>query len=252
MFIRIMSSLTSIEYLKKPEFKNPVAIAASPGLRSVGKIAIEYLLKKLPCELVAEIHSPHFAVHYIGPSYFGTIGSTGVLVKNGLISLPRIEVYACNQREIIIVRGYQAEYDPSEPSSVKGPFLAASRTIELLKELRVGRLFVLASHGTRGKRIFCAATHQRLIEELSKYGIEKREPGEFYGYSALLIGFAKLAEIEGICLFGETSPDFEDLETPDFDAAKRVLDLLKLLIGIELDTLELAGEEVEKLPDYYV
>lgn len=240
-----------INYLKKPEFKNPVAIAASPGLRSVGKIAIEYLIKKLPCDLIAEIRSPHFAVHYIGPSYFGTIGSAGVKVERGLISFPKIEIYALNKREIIIVRGYQAEYDPSDPTSVKGPFVAAACTIEVLLELGVKRLFVLASHGTRGKRIFCAATHKHLIEELSKYGIEKRETGEFYGYSALLLGFAKLAELEGICLFGETSPDFEDLETPDFDSAKRVLDLLKQLIGIELDTLELA-EKIERPLDYYV
>ncbi|MEM2933789.1 MAG: PAC2 family protein [Methanocellales archaeon] len=240
-----------INYLKKPEFKNPVAIAASPGLRSVGKIAIEYLLKKLPCELIVEIRSPHFAVQYIGPSYFGTIGSTGVKVERGLISLPKIEIYALNKREIVIVRGYQAEYDPSDPSSVKGPFQAAACTIELLQELRVKRIFILASHGTRGKRIFCAATHKHLIEELSKYGIEKREPGEFYGYSALLLGFAKLTGLEGICLFSETFPDFEDLETPDFDAAKRVLDMLKQLIGIELDTRELAGK-VERPPDYYV
>lgn len=240
-----------IDYLKKTEFKNPVAIAASQGLRSVGKIAVEYIIKKLPCDLIAEIRSPHFAVQYIGPSYFGTIGSAGVKVERGLISLPKIEIYAYNKREIVIVRGYQAEYDPSDPNSIKGPFLAAACTIEVLLKLKIKKLFVLASHGTRGKRIFCAATHKHLIEDLNKLGIEKREPGEFYGYSALLLGFAKLAGLEGICLFSETTPDSEDLETPDFDAAKRVLDLLKHLIEIELDTSELAMK-IEKPPDYYV
>jgi proteasome assembly chaperone (PAC2) family protein len=242
-----MKMWINYHYLKKPEFKNPIAIAASPGLRSVGKIAIEYLLKKLPCKLIAEIYSPHFAVQYIGPSYFGTIGSAGVKVERGLISLPRIEVYASNARELILVRGYQAEYDPSDPNSVKGPFQAAACTLELLQELKVKRLFILASHGTRGKRIFCAATHKRLIEELSKYGIEKREIGEFYGYSALLLGFAGLAGMEGICLFSETSPDFEDLETPDIDAVKRILSVLKQLADIEID-IEL--EEKEEPLDY--
>lgn len=247
-----------VKYLaRKPEFSNPVAIAASPGLRSVGKIAVECLLKKLPCELVAEIRSPHFAVQYVGPSYFGTLGSVGVKVEKGLTFLPRIEVYASASAgkacELIIVRGYQSEYDPSDPDSVKGPFLAASATIDLLKENNVKRLFVIASHGTRSNRVFCAGTDQRLIEEMKKYGVEKREEGEFYGYSALLMGFAMLRGIEGICLFGETSPDSEDLEYPDRNAAKRVLDLLKLILNIELDTSELAEKvEARKLPDYYV
>ncbi len=243
-----------VKYLTpKPTLKNPVAIAASQGLRSVGKIAVEHLIKKLPCELIAEIRSPHFAVQYIGTSYLGTIGGTGVRVEKGLAYLPGIEVYASKTQGLIVVRGYQSEYDPGDPNAIQGPFLAASTTIEILQKLGVKKLFVLAGHGTKGKRIFCAATDQQLVEEMKKFGVAQREEGEFYGYSALIMGFAKLIGMEAVCLFGETIPDSDNPEHPDSDAAKRVLDMLKLILKIELDTSELVEKaEERRIPDYYV
>lgn len=218
-----------IKYIEKPKLEEPTAIVASPGLRSVGIIAIKHLIKELRPKLFAELYSI-FPVIYYGIPYLGSFGEIGVSVENGLAYLPKIELYYTNKPEMIITKGYQAEFTSQHE--------VASKVVDLFEEFNVKRIIVLAAHGSGGKRMFFAATNQGIAEEMIKLGILKREAGEFFGFSALILGIAALRGIDGFCLFAETTPATNP-ENPDFDAARRILEKLNEMLGLDIDASKL-------------
>ncbi|HID43978.1 MAG TPA: hypothetical protein EYP30_09470 [Archaeoglobaceae archaeon] len=231
-----------MRFVESVDMKEPVAFIASPGLRSVGKIAIEYLIKKLNPVLLAELYSHSFPVFYHGISYYGTSGDAGVIVKNGIAYLPRIEFYYLNEPEIVLTKGYQADF--------YGQYEVAHRVIDFYEKMNIRKLVVLAAHGTGGNGIFCAATNKEIVEELLKYGIEVRGSGEFYGFSGLILGMALERNIEGFCLFAETTPEPTNPENPDFDAAYRLVKKVNKIMNIDVEVPELQEEFPE--PDYYI
>ncbi|MDI6903626.1 MAG: PAC2 family protein [Methanocellales archaeon] len=227
---------------RRPRLRKPVAIVGSPGLCSVGRIAIDHLINELRPKLFAELHSNRFPAVYHGPSWLGSPGSPGVRVIDGVAVLPRVEFYLHRAPELVITRGYQA-------SASTGQYEVAIKVLDLYEELGVRRMFVLAAHpGGRGS-VFCAATDPGMVEEMGGHGIGRREPGGFYGFSALVLGMGKLRNIRGLCLFGGVEPILERPESPDPHAAKVVLDRLNDLLKIDVDTSELEryGERFEEL-----
>ena len=234
---------TWLRHIEKPKLEEPTAIVASPGLRSVGIIAIKHLINKLQPKLFAELYSI-FPVIYYGIPYLGSFGEIGVNVENGLAYLPKIELYYTNKPEMIITKGYQAEFTSQ--------YEVASKVVDLFEKFNVKRIIVLAAHGSGGKRIFFASTDQRIAEEMNKLGILRREPGEFFGFSALVLGIAALRDIEGFCLFAETTPDQSNPEKPDFDAVIRILEKLGEILDLDVDVNKLKEEdEKPKRLDYF-
>ncbi|RLI81876.1 hypothetical protein DRP07_06405 [Archaeoglobales archaeon] len=180
----------------------------------------------------------NFPIIYYGVSYLGSFGEIGVNVKDGLAHLPKIELYYHNKPELIITKGYQAEFTSQ--------YEVASKVVDLFEKFNVKRIIVLAAHGSGGKRIFFASTDQRIAEEMNKLGILRREPGEFFGFSALVLGMAALRDIEGFCLFAETTLDHSNPEKPDFDAVIRILEKLNEILDLDVDVSKLKGKKDEK------
>ncbi len=226
---------TWIEYSERPELDKPTAVAASPGLRSVGRIAVEYLIRKLRPRLFAQIHSSHFpSIHQTKPSYApqpGLPGTAGVEVGEEGVELQRVEFYWLRMPELVITKGYQANF--------KGQYEVAEKVLDLYEEIGVRRIIVLAGYGRGEEGVSCAVTHLSIMEEMKRYGLEKGYEGPFYGFSGLVFGLGKLREREGICLFGKVEPNLEDPESPDPDAAKAVLHKLGAILNLKIDLSEL-------------
>lgn len=216
---------------ERPQFNQPIAVVGSPGLSSVGKIALDYLIEKLEPRPFIEIYSSNFPLVHMGPSYFATEGHGGVSIKDGVVDLPRIKIYHHDAPELILVKGYHADF--------KAQFEVATKVAEILTECKVKRMYVLASHGTGEEEIYYAASTPSLSKDMNGLGIARREAGGFFGFSGLVVGMAALQNIEGICLFARTLVDRDDLERPDPKAAKVLLDRLKVLLELEFDTKDL-------------
>lgn len=235
-----------IEFIgKKPKFKNPIAILGAPGLRSVGKIAIDHLIRDLKPELFAELYSPNFpVVYYFSPSYVGTPGEAGTKVENGVVELPKIKFYS--HKNLIIVKGYQADF--------YGQYDTALKVLDFLEKFGVKKIIVLGGHARGVKGVHCVATNPEIVEEMKKFGIEKSEEGPFYGFSGLVLGLSMLKDMKGICLLGMTAPNFKNPEHPDPLATKTLLDKLSEILKISINTSELEVEEKEeplkKIPGY--
>lgn len=218
------------------------AIVGCRGLRSVGKIAVDYLVEKLQPRLIEELYSPHFPMIYqTQPSYAAHPdypGRPGVWLQHDRIELPKVEFYLSDSPRLLLTRGYHANF--------QGQHEVAEQVLDIYEKHSVTRLFVLAGYGVGEGEVCCAATDPELVDELKKHGIGTGYEGPFIGFSGLVLGLAKLRGIKGICLFGRSQPNPEDPESPDPRAAGKVLEKLADILELDLDLTGLQKTQVDQ------
>lgn len=211
-----------------PKLVEPVAVVGSPGLRSIGKLAVDSLIVETKAQLIAELYSTHLpSIYQTMPSYAANPllpGEGGVIVEHGSLDLPKVQFYACTEQSLILVRGYHPNFE--------GQYNVADDAVSFLSEKGVKRMVVIAGYGSKDKKVYCAANSPKLITEMKeKFDIGTGDQGPFLGFSGLVFGLAKLKNIEALCLFAATTPKEGDLEFPDKEAADRVLEKLKQVIN---------------------
>ncbi len=235
---------TWVSYLsEKSSISTKTAIVASPGLRSVGKIAVNYLIDELKPILFARLFSHHFPLIYATmPTYLPSPDSPGDVGADLTedADIPSIDFFYEGKNRLIFVRGYQANFD--------GQYEAASQTIETLKEAGVDTVFVLAGHGLGGKGVDVAATSADLLDQMKRLGLSGGYAGPFLGFSGLAVAMSVLRGIHAVCLFSRTTPNLEEPESPDPEAARTLLDKLSEILKISLDTSKLRRSSERSTP----
>jgi proteasome assembly chaperone (PAC2) family protein len=226
---KTMESETWIKHISDVNLQEPVAIVGSPGLRSIGKLAVDSLITQTKAHLVAELYSIHFpSIYQTVPSYAAhpsLPGMGGTVVDAGAVDFPKVQFYACTSPCLVLVRGYHPNFE--------GQYEVAEKVVDYLSELSVKKMIVVAGYGTKEKKVVCAANNKKAIDELKeKYDIGIGYKGPFMGFSGLVFGSAKLKGIEAICLFSASEPKEDDLEFPDKEASDRVVELLSRMIGL--------------------
>ena len=226
----------------KPRLKESKAVVGSPGLRSIGKLAIEFMINQLKPRLTGELLSRYFPTAYpFSASYVSSpmyLGESGVFIE-GTTKVPRIEFHVEEKLGLVLVKGYQADFN--------GQYEVAREAVNFLKELGVKEIISLAGHGQGGKGVHCAATSMDRLSGLKSQGLDTGYVGPFLGFSGLVIGIGKTEGIDGICLFGKTEPIQEEPEFPDLLAAKTVLDVLKIILNLNIDTSSLEKAKSEDI-----
>jgi proteasome assembly chaperone (PAC2) family protein len=211
------------------KLQEPVAIAGSPGLRSVGKLVVDSLIAQTGARLLAELYSTHLpSVYQTKPSYAAhpsMPGMGGAIVESGTIDFPKVQFYACDSPPLILVRGYHANFE--------GEYTVAESVLDVLREMSVKRMIVEAGYGSKEKKICGAASSQNGIEEMKKFDVGIGYKGPFMGFSGLVFGLAKRKGIDSICLFAGTEPKEDDLEFPDKEASDRIVELLNRVLGLQ-------------------
>jgi proteasome assembly chaperone (PAC2) family protein len=223
-----MENRVWIKKYDSPKLDSPVAVVGSPGLRSVGKLVVESLIEKTNAQLIAELYSTHLpSVYETKPSYAAHPafpGGSGIIVTSGLLDMPKVQFYASKNPELIITKGYHANFD--------GQYIVAEKVVDFISEMHVKRMIVAAGYGSKEKNVCFAATNQSLLEEMKeKFELCTGYKGPFMGFSGLVFGLSKLRQIESICLFAGTQPNQEDLEYPDKDASELVINKLKQILA---------------------
>lgn len=213
-----------------------VAVVGSPGMRSVGKLVVDQLVKETRAELIAELYSKHFPVIYETKPSFAAHpslpGTGGVTVQSGSADLPKVQFYAGGFPPVVFARGYHANF--------AGQFDVAEKVVDLFTELHIRRMFVVAGYGSKEKKICCAATDQQIMDEMKeKFNIGADYKGPFYGFSGLVFGLAKLKGLEAICLFASAEPNPEDPELPAAESSKMILATLRQMLGFHLEPASL-------------
>ena len=217
---------TTITIKEKVEPKNPVLIEGLPGQGMVGKIAVEYLAKQLESRKIAELYSPHFAYY--------------VLVnKAGAVRLLRSEFhYWRNERggnDLILLTG------DTQPQTIEGQYEVADAILGFAEQNNVKMILTIGGYRTEAKaepQIFMSATSQELLSKASEKGVKSSPPGSpIVGTAGLLIGLAKLRNLEAACLLAET-PGY----LPDPKAAKSVVKVISRMLGFDVELSGLDNE----------
>jgi len=214
----------------KPKLHAPNMLAAWPGISDVSIIVANYLQRKLDFKLLGEIEASYF---------FDPIG---VIARDNIVEAPEFPknkfYYLKNKREGSDLILFISNDQPSSKA-----YELASCVLDVGVSFQVKRVYTCAAaltriHYTEQPRVWGVATNQQVAEELQKHDLVQRNTLQIAGLNGLLLGVAKERDIDGICLLGEVPAHTSRIENPM--AALAILKVLTEMLGIEIDTAELA------------
>lgn len=221
--------MTEIVVLKKPQLKDPVLVCGLPGSGYVGKLGVDYLIKEMKAELFAEVYSNTFP-----PQVVIKQNGSAALIKNDLYFAKRSD----SENDLVLYTG------DSQPITPEGDYLLAEEVLGMVKQMGAKRVFTLAAYITGAfvekPRVYATATHKELLKELESYGVQLMKEGSITGMNGLLIGMARIKDMEGICLLGETSGYIIDAK-----ASQAVLEVISKMLKLEIDMSSIAERAKE-------
>jgi len=205
-------------------------LAAWPGISNVAMIVATYLARKLDFKQLAEIQASYF---------FNPIG---VLVKDNVVEepqFPRSRFYYWKNRaggsDLILFIG------EAQPATKE--YDMANCVLDVGQRFRVNKVYTCAAaltriHHTEQPRVWGVGTRQTVAQELEEYNLVQGRNLHIAGLNGLLLGAAKERDIDGICLLGEVPTYATRVQNPI--AALAILNKMTMMLGIEIDTDELA------------
>jgi len=234
----------SIRIQNRIELKNPVLVAAWPGMGNVAFGAAMYLKETLKAEKFADIDPQD--IFYL----------TGVQIREGVVDipvLPRSEFFYYHNtgggNDLIIFIG------ESQPVMEK-EYELAQRVVDVAVLFRVEEVITFAATPVNITHraepgVWGVTTEPGLQQELKRFGVRIMSAGHIGGLNGLLLGVAKGAGLRGLCLLGEIPFYTAKIENP-----KSSLSILKVFMeyrGVEVDLdglkqmAKFVEEEVEKV-----
>lgn len=232
---------THVKFLKKAKLRNPVLFTGLPGIGLVGKIAVDYLLKQLKTEKIAEIYSDSFP-----PS---------VHTKTALIELIKDEIFVFRgnkKQDFLFLAGPVQPTLDFRMGSAQEHYEFAEQIVKSMKESGVKQIYTLAGINIGEKRmekeseVIVAASSKKILEEFEKSGakVDKKE-GLISGAAGLIVGVGQMHGLEGACLMGETNAN---LVYGDHGAAKKIIELLvkRFSFKVEMSGIAKEAQEIEK------
>jgi uncharacterized protein (TIGR00162 family) len=227
------SGITSNFLTKIPKLNSPFVICGFPGTGFVGKIAVDYLIHELKAIHQADIFCTSFP-----PSV--------VVSPEGIVNLNRNSIYYSqnddHKKDFVFVTG------DSQPLNPESEYLLAEELLKIVKKFEPQKIVTSGAYITgsfsREPKVYCAATHREALETLATKNIVKLSDGTVTGMNGLILGIAKLFDMQGICLLGETSG-----YVIDAIAARSVLYTLMQITDLKLDmkNIENKAKETETL-----
>jgi len=229
-----------VKFYAQPKLNSPNMLAAWPGISNVAIIIATYLQRKLNFRELGKVQAPHF---------FDPIG---VLVKDNVIEAPQFpqsKFYYWEKsgggNDIILFIG------EAQPTAKE--YELANLVLDVGLRFQIKRIYTCAAavtriHHTEQPKVWGVGTNQAVAEELARYDLVQGGNLQISGLNGLLLGVAKERDIEGICLLGEVPTYATRIQNPM--AALAILNVLKKMLDIEIDTDELqqlASETRERM-----
>ena len=209
--------VVKIKETAKFDLKEPILIEGFPGIGLVGTISASYLVEKLKMDPLGYIMSEKFppiaAVHNYRP-------------------LHPARIYKSKKHNLVVLF---SEF--TVPMSVIHHL--SSEIIEWSGEHKVSRIFSLGGISIEGEQneVFGIASTPELTKQLESKGVKMIKEGATTGVSGVLLADCASRGFPAASLLAEAKPDFMDPL-----ASAMVLEKLKLLINVDIDTSELINE----------
>lgn len=215
----------------RPALKSPHLVCGFPGSGYVGKLAVDHLIEELPAKHLVDIYSSSFP-----PQVMINADGTADLMKNSIFW------WQSGGSDLLLLTG------DSQPANPDSEYALAEQVLELAAQFGAQQVYTLAAYITGvfvdKPRVFGTATDADTVKRFSSHNITVMDSGSITGMNGLVIGIAKLRNMKGMCLLGETSGYVVDAK-----ASKAVLETLLAIIGIKVDmtNLEKRAKDTEML-----
>ena len=215
-----------------PDLKSAYLICGFPGSGYVGKLAVDHLIEELKARHLVDIYSSSFP-----PQVVIRADGTAELLKNSIFWW-RDE----NGTELLLLTG------DSQPANPDAEYALAEEILKVASRFGTKHVYTLAAYITgvfvEKSKVFGTATDVETVKSFSTYDISVMDSGSITGMNGLVIGIAKMCNISGTCLLGETSGYVVDAK-----ASKAILETLVKIIGIKIDmtNLEKRAKDTEML-----
>ena len=219
-----------------PDINKPILVAAMQDMGDIGSVAIHFINKNLNT-------MPFRYVSACYPNY--------VIDRGGHIDFQPEKWEYRYAGDVIVFGG-----GIGQPQTNEELYKLCQDVIDIAKKYSVQLIYTLGAFHTRRDlekkpKTFVTTTSQILTERIRSLGIETTPPSSLItGFNGLILGFAKLNDIQGIGLYAEIN----DPQIPQYRSAKSVLQLLERLtyrkfkdLG-DLDAMgEAVDDEIERL-----
>lgn len=231
--------------LAQAELRDPVLLAAWPGMGHVALRAFAFLQESLGAQHLAVMEDPEF------------FQLPGASIENGLIQPARVpqSSFSCwrrgsGPRDLMFFIGERQPVSGKELPLAEG-------VLEFARKHGVSRVLTSAAMPSsinhyQPSRVWVTATHRDILKEVSPFCYRVLEDGQISGMNGLLLGVAKRRAMKGFCLLGEIPFYTTAIENPK--ASMAVLQVLAAVLDLEVDMSELRELAVrtEKEVDRYL
>lgn len=239
--------MKSIKLTKRPRLKDPILVAAWPGMGDVALRAAHYLKDKLGALEFARMPASDF----FQPS--------GIAIDNGIAGIPPqptgkfyFHKGGKKSRDIVI---FISEAQPF----IEKSYGYANEIIDFALTLGVKEVYTFAAmplpvEHTQAPQVYIVATNGDSLKKMSDSDFKIMRSGQISGLNGLVLGVARERGLKGVCILGEIPLYTIQIENPI--ASMAVLSVISKLIGITIDLTGLKerakhiNQEIEQLIDY--
>ena len=195
----------------EPNLKKPIIIAAMQDMGNVGSIVVDFINNNLKTKKFRVAKSSY-------PAY--------VLDKGGYISLPDENWEYRHSNDLIIFGG-----GSGQPQTNEELHRLCQDVIDIAKKYSAKFIYTLGGFHTnrelnKSPKTFVTTTSLQLSNQLEKLNVNMTpQKSLITGFNGLILGYAKMNNIQGIGLYGELN----DPEIPQYRAAKSIIKTLERL-----------------------
>jgi len=195
----------------EPNLKKPIIIAAMQDMGNVGSIVVDFINSNLKTKKFRVAKSSY-------PAY--------VLDKGGYISLPDENWEYRHSNDLIIFGG-----GSGQPQTNEELHRLCQDVIDIAKKYSAKFIYTLGGFHTnrelnKSPKTFVTTTSLQLSNQLEKLNVNMTpQKSLITGFNGLILGYAKMNNIQGIGLYGELN----DPEIPQYRAAKSIIKTLERL-----------------------
>ncbi len=202
-----------MDFIQKsePDLSKPLLIAAMQDMGDVGSIVIDFINSNLNSTVFREVQPSY-------PAY--------VIDNGGYIDIPEEKWDYRYSKDIILFGG-----GSGQPSSTEELNTLCQDVINVAKKYSVRFIYTLGGFHTQKSidgepKTFVTTTSKELTDQVRKLGIlTTPEASIITGFNGLILGFAKMNNIQGIGLYAELN----EPKLPQYRSAKSIIKTLEKL-----------------------
>ena len=235
-----------IKEINTPRLKNPIFIAAWPGMGEVAYRSVLFLREVMGFKMFAKLEAEHF------------FKPAAVMVEKGIISLPQMPagffyyVKGKGFPDIILFLGEaQPPLEHAEELS--------SAIIDFVMKYKAKRVLTFAAkpepiEHRAEPAVWVSVTHEKVMQELKGLRLKVLSEGQISGLNGIILGVAKEKGLKGACLLGEIPFYTVQIENPKATAG--ILKVVDKYLGLNLNLSPLIErgkfieDEIDKLVNY--